>query len=281
MPAGRLILVPTPIGNLDDISLRALATLRDADVIAAEDTRHTRKLLSHFDIHSRLVSYQEHNERRQLPYLLERVRAGETVAVVSDAGTPGIADPGQRLVAACLDAGLDVEALPGPSAVLTALVVSGLPTDSFLFAGWVPRTKKDREKLLERIDVAPQTVILYESPKRVAATLGELAGRLPDRRAVVARELTKLHEEVIRGTLDELARRVAEGGEVRGEIVLMIGPADLRASAPEPDAEALSAVEARTAAGESTRDAVRAVALERGLVRRALYAAVMAAKGGR
>lgn len=274
MTPGKLVLVPTPIGNLSDVTLRGLDVLRAADVIACEDTRHTRKLLSRYDIHAKLVSYHRDNEAKQAPYLLGRIRAGESVALVSDAGTPGIADPGERLVAAALADGLAVEALPGPSAVITALVQSGLPAGAYAFLGWAPRTAKERSALTARLGTATETSVLYESPKRLAATLAALATALPDRPAAVARELTKLHEEVLRGTLGELAVRVAAAGEIRGEVVLLVAPAE----PPGPgvvDDKALAAVAGREAVGESTRDAVRAVAADLGLSRRALYEAVM------
>jgi 16S rRNA (cytidine1402-2'-O)-methyltransferase len=274
MSAGKLVLVPTPIGNLGDVTLRALEVLKAADVLACEDTRHTRKLLSRYEIHTKLVSYHRDNEAKQGPYLLERIRSGDTVALVSDAGTPGIADPGERLVAAVLADGLAVEALPGPSAVITALVQSGLPAGAFSFLGWVPRAAKERSALIGRLETAPDTSILYESPKRLAAALATLAAALPDRPAAIARELTKLHEEVLRGTLGELAVRVAAAGEVKGEIVLMVAPAE-PAGPGVVDAEALAAVAGREAVGESTRDAVRAVAADLGLSRRTLYEEVM------
>lgn len=277
MSPGRLVLVPTPIGNLGDVTLRALEVLKAADLIACEDTRRTRKLLSRYDIHAKLVSYHRDNEARQAPYLLERVRSGDTVALASDAGTPGIADPGERLVAAALAGGLAVEALPGPSAVITALVQSGLPAGAFAFLGWVPRTARERSALIDRLETAEDTSILYESPKRLAATLVALAAALPDRRAAVARELTKLHEEVLRGTLAELAARVAAAGEVKGEVVLIVGPAEPPAPG-KVDEEALAAVAGREAVGESTRDAVRAVAAELGVSRRELYEAVVMAR---
>jgi 16S rRNA (cytidine1402-2'-O)-methyltransferase len=277
MMPGRLILVPTPIGNLEDVTLRSLDVLRSADAIAAEDTRRTRKLLSRYDIHNRLVAYHAHNERAKTPALLERIRGGETLALVSDAGTPGIADPGHRLVVACLDAALPVEVLPGPSAFITALVASGLPTERFSFLGWAPRSKKEIGRLAEKLAETLDTSVLYESPKRLAATLAALAAVLPDRQAAVARELTKVHEEMLRGTLEELAGRVGQAGEVRGEIVLVVGGAEKRAAA-WADESALSEVAAREAAGETTRDAIRSVAADLGVGRRELYEAVMAAQ---
>lgn len=281
MPVGRLVLVPTPIGNLGDITLRAIDTLRGADVVACEDTRHTRKLFAHHDIRVRRVPYHSHNESSALPELLERLRAGETVALVSDAGTPGIADPGQRLVAACVSAGVPVEVLPGPSALITALAQSGLPTDGFCFLGWVPRKAGERRALAERLSEAGSTTVLYESPKRLASSLAVLSERLGDRAAVVARELTKVHEEVMRGTVSELAERVrateATGG-VKGEVVLLIGPAVLTASRTEPGDDDIALVLDLEAAGESVRDAVRTAATQRGIPRRALYEAVLARK---
>ena len=211
-----LFVVPTPIGNLEDITLRALRTLREADVILCEDTRRTGRLLAHYEIRNKLVALHEHNEERQAPALAERART-ENAALVTDAGTPLVSDPGYRLVRACVEAGVKVEALPGPSALTTALVVSGLPADTVVFAGFPPRKGRDRTDLLGRISAEEATFVLFESPHRAAKTLGDLPPEAP---VAVCRELTKLHEEVFRGTSAEAAERFA--GDVKGEIVLVV-----------------------------------------------------------
>ena len=211
-----LIVVPTPIGNLEDITLRALRALREADVVACEDTRRTGRLLAHYEIKKPLLAYHEHNEDRLSPELAERARA-ERVALVSDAGTPLVSDPGYRLLRACVEAGVEVEVLPGPSAAMTALVASGLPADAVVFLGFPPRKGRERRGLLERISGEPSTFVLFESPHRLAKTLEELPAEAP---VAVCRELTKLHEEVFRGTAVEAAEHFAEGA--RGEIVLVV-----------------------------------------------------------
>ncbi|MBM7866360.1 16S rRNA (cytidine(1402)-2'-O)-methyltransferase [Heliobacterium gestii] len=218
---GKLILCATPIGNLDDITLRALKALQEADLIAAEDTRHTRKLLSAFDIHVPLTSYHEHNRRHKGAVILDQVAAGATVALVSDAGLPGISDPGEDIVRECVARGLPLEVLPGPSASLTALVLSGLPTGRFVFEGFLPRLKKEFRERLRRLAFEDRTIILYESPHRLRETLESLRDALgPERPAALVRELTKKFEEVRRGSLTELVESVREG--VRGECTLVV-----------------------------------------------------------
>ena len=211
-----LVVVPTPIGNLEDITLRALRCLREADLIACEDTRRTGRLLAHHGIKNNLVAYHEHNEEHLAPELAERART-ESIALVSDAGTPLVSDPGYRLVSACIGAGVEVEVLPGPSAPVTALVASGLPADTVVFFGFLPRKGKERMELLSRIAEERSTFVLFESPHRLAKTLGELPAKTP---VAVCRELTKLHEEVFRGTAAEAAQRFSGG--TKGEIVLVI-----------------------------------------------------------
>ncbi len=206
MSAGRLIVCPTPIGNLEDVTLRVLAALREADIVACEDTRRTRVLLDRYGVGGRLVSYHEHNERARSAELVAKMREGTVVALVSDAGTPLVSDPGFVLVQACVAAGLAVEVLPGPSAALAALVASALPADRWRFAGFLPRKKGE----LRSAFGGPETLVAFESPKRVAASLQVLAELDPERPVAVARELTKLHEEVVRGTAAELAERYAE-----------------------------------------------------------------------
>src|SRR5215217_3349995 len=211
-----LTVVPTPIGNLEDITLRALRHLREADLVACEDTRRTGRLLAHYEIRKDLRAYHEHNEERLAPDLAERAKT-QRVALLTDAGTPLVSDPGYRLVRACIEAGVEVEALPGPSALTTALVASGLPADTVVFAGFPPRKGRGRTELLERIATEPSTFVLFESPHPLAKTLENLPAEAP---VAVCRELTKLHEEVFRGTAERAARHFAE--VVKGEIVLVI-----------------------------------------------------------
>jgi 16S rRNA (cytidine1402-2'-O)-methyltransferase len=262
--SGRLVICPTPIGNLDDVTLRVLAALREADAVACEDTRRTAKLLARHGIEAPLVSYHEHNERRRAGELVKRIAAGETIALCSDAGTPAISDPGFVLVRACLDAGLAVEVLPGPSAIVTALVASGLPADRFRFRGFLPRRKGELRRELEH---AQETLVAFESPNRLAGTLALIAELEPERPLAVCRELTKLHEEVARGSAAELARRFAGG--TRGEIVLVVGAAE-----PALEAElepALDAVERLVAAGARRRAAAQVVASLTGISANRLY----------
>ncbi|HEX7070872.1 MAG TPA: 16S rRNA (cytidine(1402)-2'-O)-methyltransferase, partial [Rhodothermales bacterium] len=214
--------VPTPVGNLEDITLRALRVLKDVSLIACEDTRTTGVLLAHFDIHTPTVSYHDHNERSRAPQLLARLSAGEDVALVTDAGTPGISDPGFFLVRACVEAGIEVQALPGPTAFVPALVASGLPCDRFVFEGFLPQ-KKGRRTRLQELSTEHRTLVLYESPHRLVRALAELAESFgPDRRAAVARELSKKFEEVQRGTLADLHRHFSSQTKVRGEIVIVV-----------------------------------------------------------
>jgi 16S rRNA (cytidine1402-2'-O)-methyltransferase len=264
-PGGKLIVCPTPIGNLEDVTLRVLNALRNADVIACEDTRHTGRLLKHHDIDARLLSYHEHNERRRAAEIVERIGTGEVVALVSDSGTPAISDPGFLVVRACVDADVEIEVLPGPAAPVTALVASGLPTDRFRFIGFLPRRKGELQRELERAD---ETLIAFESPGRLAATLGLLADLDPQRPVAVCRELTKLHEEVARGSAADLARRFATG--TRGEVVLVLGAAET----PPHDRDlraALDAVERLVGAGARRRSAAQVVSSLTGLAANRLY----------
>jgi 16S rRNA (cytidine1402-2'-O)-methyltransferase len=263
---GRLIVCPTPIGNLEDVTLRVLRVLREADVIACEDTRQTRKLLDRHGIRGRLLSYHEHNERRRARELVGRVAGGEVVALVSDAGTPGVSDPGAVVIGACLEAGLPVEVLPGPSAAVTALVASGLPSERWRFSGFLPRRAGELRRELEADP--GETLVAYESPRRIGATLRVLADLDPERPVAVCRELTKLHEEVVRGSAAELAERFAEGA--RGEIVLVVGPA--AASGADLDvAAAREAVERLVEAGAKRRAAASVVATLTGVPANTLY----------
>ena len=251
--SGRLVVCPTPIGNLEDVTLRVLAALREADVVACEDTRRTRVLLDRYGVKAKLVSYHEHNEDARAASLVERMREGETVALVSDAGMPLVSDPGYVLVRACVGAGLPVEVLPGPSAAITALVASGLPAESWRFAGFLPRKKGElREALAE----PGGTLVAFESPRRLPATLALLASVDPDRPVAVCRELTKAHEEIVRGSAAELAERYADAPP-RGEVVLVLGPSSL-SEAAEP--AGLEAVRRLVEAGAKPRIAAAVVA---------------------
>lgn len=218
---GTLYLVATPIGNLQDITLRALDVLRSVDLVACEDTRHTQKLLNHFRISTRTISYHEHNEHERAEELADRLVAGESIAVVSDAGTPGICDPGFRIVRRAVEIGAAVIAIPGAAAFVNAAVVSGLPTDSLFFGGFLPSKKGDRRKRLDEIRDIPATIVLYEAPHRLAKSLADCLDVLGDRRAAVVRELTKLHEEIVRSSLTELTDTFTDRS-VKGEIVLVI-----------------------------------------------------------
>jgi 16S rRNA (cytidine1402-2'-O)-methyltransferase len=259
-----LVVVPTPIGNLEDITLRALRVLREADLIACEDTRRTGRLLSHYDIKGDLVAYHERNEERLTPELAEKARAGN-VALVSDAGTPLVSDPGYRLLTACIQAGVDIEVLPGPSAPITALVASGLPADTVVFLGFLPRRGKERKELFARIAGERYTFILFESPHRLAKTLEELPAEAP---VAVCRELTKLHEEVFRGTAGVAARRFAE--RVRGEIVLVVrGGLDTGSADFE---ETVELARCYVAQGESPSRAAARAARESGRKKGEIYA---------
>ncbi len=270
-PVGALVLVATPIGNLGDLSPRAVEALRTADVIAAEDTRRTRALCTHAGVPAggRLIAVHAHNERRQAEELVARIRAGARVAVVTDAGMPGISDPGERLVRVCVEAGVPVEVVPGPSATLAALVLSGFPTDRFVVEGFLPRSGRERTERLGELAVERRTAVLFESPRRVAATLADLAAVCGGDRAVaVARELTKVHEEVWRGPLAEAVAR-ADSVEPRGEHVLVLAPAPPPAAADD-DTVAAALVEA-LGAGASARDAATEVAARLGVPRRRVY----------
>jgi 16S rRNA (cytidine1402-2'-O)-methyltransferase len=271
-PAGRLILCPTPLGNLADITLRALEALRSADVIACEDTRRTRVLLERHGIPlppaPGLVSFHEHNERARAGELVARMQAGAMVALVSDAGTPLISDPGFALLQAALAAGLQVEALPGPSAVITALVASGLPAEHFRFVGFLPRKRGELERLLGA--ATTDTLVAFESPARLAATLAALAELDPQRPAAVCRELTKLHEEVRRGCAAELAAHYAEHAP-RGEIVLVLGAPRSDAPAAADREQALAALRALIDAGARPRPAAGVLAKLTGISANELY----------
>jgi 16S rRNA (cytidine1402-2'-O)-methyltransferase len=265
---GRLVVCPTPIGNLEDVTLRVLSALREADVVACEDTRRTRVLLDRYGVKAKTVSYHEHNEAARSSELVARMQAGETVALVSDAGMPLVSDPGFLLVQACVAAGIGVEVLPGPSAALAALVVSGLPATTWRFVGFLPRKRGELETLFRG---ARETLVAFESPRRVGAALAALAAVDSERPVAVCRELTKLHEEVVRGSAGELAERYASE-EPRGEVVVVVG------GAPEGEADLVPALEALARlvdAGARARPAAGVVAELTGLSANALYRGLM------
>jgi 16S rRNA (cytidine1402-2'-O)-methyltransferase len=273
---GRLVVCATPIGNLGDASPRLAKALAEADFIASEDTRQTRKLLAHLGVRARLISYHDANESARAARLADEIAGGARVALVSDAGMPGVSDPGHDLIGACLERGLEVEVVPGPSAVLAALVASGLPADRFCFEGFLPRKPSARARALAELAGERRTMVLFEAPHRVLATLDAMAAAFgPERRCAVARELTKLHEQVLRGTLAEVRERLAEQGE-RGEFTLVVEGAPSRPAAAEVDV--VTEVARLVGAGASTRDAVGEVARASGQPRRLVYQAVLDAR---
>lgn len=270
MPAA-LYLVATPIGNLEDITVRALRVLRDeVDRIACEDTRHSRKLLDHYNIDKPLISYHDHNERERGDELLDRLRNGERIALISDAGTPLISDPGYRLAAAAAAEGIPVIPIPGPSALLTALCASGLPTDAFVFGGFLPPKQGQRRKALENWAESPATLVFYEAPHRILDALDDIDFTLGDRPVVLARELTKMHEEFLRGTAKTVKAQL-KPANTRGEMVLLIGrgEATVRDDRPLPEAVAEA-----IASGMERMDAIKHIARQRGLSKREVYQAV-------
>ena len=278
--SGRLSICATPIGNLEDITLRVLRTLKEVDLIAAEDTRHTRGLLTHFDIHTPLTSYHEHNRYEKAEELIGKLEEGLDIALVTDAGTPGISDPGEVLIAECVARGIEVTSLPGATAVITALTLSGMEIRRFAFEAFLPTKKKEREALLTELKDEPRTVVIYEAPHRLAKTLKELAEALGgERRLSLCRELTKIHETVYRGTLGEAAEQFA-GADVKGEIVLVIAPGDpdVRADAKKARWEELTIaehLETYLAQGMERKEAMRAVAKDRGISKREVYQATL------
>ena len=276
-PTGRLYLVGTPIGNLEDITLRALRILKEVDQIACEDTRHTQKLLTHYDIHKPLVSYHEHNELTRAPELVLALEQGAKIALVSDAGMPLVSDPGHRLVTLCLRHKIPVVPIPGPSAILASLSASGLPNEEFLFVGFLPARSGERRRALERLRIEDRTLILYEAPHRVAESVADAREILGDRPACLAREVTKLHEEFLRGKLSEIAASLEER-PARGEITLLIGAPDTseaRNHADSTQSLAARVEELMHQAKLDRKDALKLAAKERGLTRRAAYAQIV------
>jgi len=279
--AGCLYLVGTPIGNLEDITLRALRILKEVDKIACEDTRHTQKLLTHYDIHKPLVSYHEHNELTRAPELVVALEQGAKLALVSDAGMPLVSDPGHRLVTLCLRHQIPVVPIPGPSALLASLSASGLPNEEFLFVGFLPARSGERRRALERLRIEERTIILYEAPHRVAECVADAREVLGNRSACIAREVTKLHEEFRRGKLSELSTSLDER-PARGEITILIGPeapADARTQANSTQSLADRVEELIRQAKLDRKEALKLAAKERGLTRRAAYDEIVSSRG--
>jgi len=268
---GCLYLVATPIGNLEDITLRAIRVLKEADLIACEDTRQTQKLLQHYGIHKEMISYHAHNEMTRAAELVIELEQGAQVALVSDAGTPVVSDPGHRLVTLCLRHHIPVIPIPGPSAFVAALAASGLPTEEFLFVGFLPSRAGARRKALENLKSEPRTIVLYEAPHRLVETLADAAAVMGPRPAVVAREITKIHEEFLRGNLDEL-RDAGQKRAPRGEITLLIGPSTGVQQTLDPTVslkQRVSQLEAES--GLDRKAALKQAARERGLGKREAY----------
>jgi 16S rRNA (cytidine1402-2'-O)-methyltransferase len=266
--AGVLYVVATPIGNLEDITCRAVRVLGEVSVIACEDTRQTRKLLDHYGIRTPLVSYHEHNEQTRAAELSERLLAGASIALVSDAGTPLVSDPGYRIVTAAIAAGVRVEPIPGASALLSALAAAGLPTDAFHFAGFLPSKTAARRKALESLKTAQATLVFYEAPHRILESLDDVAEIMGDRPVVVAREVTKLHEEFLRGTAREIRTALESRTAVKGEITLLIGRGEVQ---PAEEGDPVEQVARLVAGGMPRMEAIKAVARERGLGKREVY----------
>jgi len=267
---GILYLVASPIGNLEDITFRAVRVLKECDLIACEDTRHTRTLLNHYGIEKPLISYHDHNEATRSSELIARLLNGESVALISDAGTPLVADPGYRLVNAAVAAGIPVYPIPGPSALITALAASGLPTDAFRFIGFLPARSGQRGTVLETLRAEQSTVICYEAPHRILDTLADIDRILGARPVVVGRELTKTHEEFLRGAASEILGILKARPSVKGEITLLIGKATKK-EAPVDQSSVVEAVAACMREGLPRMDAIKAVARLRGLSKRQVY----------
>lgn len=265
--SGSLYIVATPIGNLEDITLRALRVLREVSLIACEDTRHTGKLLEHFGISKPLLSYHEHNESARAARLIGRLQGGESVALVSDAGTPLISDPGYRVVRAAIDAGIAVVPVPGPSASLAALSASGLPTDQYRFCGFLPSKSTQRRAFLDRLKNEDCTLIFYETPHRILDALDDIAAVFGERPVAIARELTKVHEEIVRASAADVKARLAVRGSIRGEFTVLIGKGEPVAD----DTPIENAVRALVDQGMPRMQAIKQIAKERGLSKREVY----------
>lgn len=273
--SGNLYIVATPIGNMEDITYRAVRTLKEVSLIACEDTRHTRKLLTHYGIHTTLSSYHEHNESIRAGEYLDRLLSGTSIALVSDAGTPLISDPGYRLVSRAVAGGIAVVPIPGPSAVLAALSSSGLPTDAFYFGGFLPPKPAQRRKSLEELKMLDATLIFYEAPHRIAESLPDIEEILGARQVVLGRELTKMHEEFLRGDATEVVKKLRDRASIKGELTVVVGRpvAEFAQTKPIPEA-----VEDCIRSGMSRMDAMKSVARRRGLSKREIYDAVESSK---
>lgn len=274
---GTLYVCATPIGNLADITLRVLDTLRGADLIAAEDTRHSRKLLDHYEIHTPMVSYHEHNEKKRSAELLEQLEAGQTVALISDAGMPGISDPGWEIIQACQREGVPVDVLPGPNAGLTALVLSGMPADGFAFCGFLPAVAGKRQKKLSEVEQIPFTLIFYEAPHRLISTLQDMLSVLGNREGAVVREISKIHQSVKRGKLAALLEEYTETPP-KGECCILVAPGEKEIKSGGAE-DWVKAVEEEMSRGETRQDALKRVAKEFNVSKRDIYQ-VMFKKGG-
>jgi len=271
MSTGTLYIVATPLGNLEDITLRAIRVLREVSVIACEDTRRTVKILNRYEVRTPLFIYHEYNKVRAGVSILRRLRDGESVALVSDAGTPAISDPGYELVREAIGGGVPIEVVPGPSALIAALVVSGLPTDHFTFEGFLPARREKRRKAMQKLATEKRTMIFYESPQRLTSFLREAAEVFGDRRACVVRELTKIHEEILRGTLPELDAEISRRESVLGEITIVIGGGE---KTVELSVEEIVKAALEDASG-SSRDLAREIAERTGLSRKEVYAEIL------
>jgi 16S rRNA (cytidine1402-2'-O)-methyltransferase len=278
MKSGTLYIVATPIGNLEDITFRAVRILKEVDLIAAEDTRHSRKLLTHFGISRPMTSYFDHNKELKGEYLLDKLRQGLSVALISDAGTPCISDPGYQLVRDAVRSGVPVVPIPGPSAAVAALSASGLPSESFAFEGFLPNRLGKRRERLTSLKGESRVLIFYESPNRLSAALADLQDIFGDREAVIARELTKIYEEFTRGTLSLLRERY-RNEKVRGEVVILVAPTEVPSGLVAPDVAGLLQV-CMASAGLSLKDAVQRVARETGLARSQVYDEALRLKYG-
>ena len=277
--AGKLYLCATPIGNLEDITLRVLRVLKEVDLIAAEDTRNSMKLLNHFEIKTPMTSYHEHNKIEKAYKLIEKLNEGENIALVTDAGTPGLSDPGEELVRICLDEGIEVTSLPGPAACVTALTMSGMPTRRFAFEAFLPREKKDRQRIFEELREETRTIVIYEAPHRLKKTLDELYGILGDRTLSVCRELTKKHEEATKTTLENVIEYYKDH-EPRGEYVLVVEGKTFQDKEREKQLawEAMSLKEHMAyyeQQGVPHKEAMKSVALDRGISKREVYQSLL------
>ncbi len=268
---GTLYVCATPIGNLGDITLRVLETLKDVDLIAAEDTRHSRKLLGHYSIKTPLISYHQHNEKQRTNEIIARLKNGEKVALISDAGMPGISDPGQILIRRCMQEKIKVDVLPGPNAAITALVLSGMPTDSFLYLGFLPTNKNERKRVLKTISEFSSTVIIYEAPHRVTRTLEDILEILGDRDTAVARELTKLYQTVHKGLVSELLEKF-QAIPPKGECCLLLAPLEQKIEQSEP-ADWLKEIKQLELKGMACKDAMKIAAKKYGVTKREVYKA--------